>query len=214
MPETGEKLANTAGIAMVIRAMAGSALALAVEIIRPTCDPLDVVECREVTFEAVARDERNQNVTGDVQWEWDFGDNTTATDNPVVHSFGDPAYTVTATGTFNGQQARDTMLADVQAASVNSAGLSLMVLFGPNCDFVAGGTVCHDCTIVVRQDPASGSNILEVRFYGDGDLVRTDTVPEYVADPVTGAVQWNQWSWPWMNWGDVSPPCPGTMTNP
>jgi len=75
--------------------------ALAVEIVVPPTDPFTCEVNIGQDFEAVAYLDGQQLPSGEVTWDWDFGDNTDhTTSNPTVHTYPDTGnYTVTVTVT-------------------------------------------------------------------------------------------------------------------
>ena len=187
-------LALGAGVTFLLF-MSGTTQALTVQIVRPTCDPVQVQECWEVTFEAVAWDERQQDVTGQVLWHWDFGDNTFSDQNPVKHIFGDPDYTITATATLGPATAFATMTATVTASSPAAACLSLDAWFGPGYDYKSGGDLCHDSFVSVREDVTCDRPVAYVEFVRDGQVVGIVEEPVLAHDDGR-----YYWEWGWVDW--------------
>jgi hypothetical protein len=150
-----ERLLTLAVVACVLPLCAGPAFAaFTVDIVRPSIDPLETKEDYPVCFEAVGLDEGQQDVSGQVDWQWDFGDTHGSTENPVSHAFDNAGnYTVWVTGTYNGQEAQDSTGVVVQEQGEEEAGWHLRIT--PESD----GMVCDDRRVWVLYD---GENVQEV----------------------------------------------------
>lgn len=157
------------GCAFAFPAMAGAA-GLAVQILKPDCDPIVFDAGQEHEFEAVAFAQGAELEGGQVTWNWDFGDDTPdSAANPTTHTFaarGNFHVVVTATyGTLSGQAELN-----VQAASPGTEELREKTTLtahcgGPSGPAFGGGQVCDETALAVRI-PLSAVNghLDEVRF--------------------------------------------------
>lgn len=110
-------------IGALVLATGSQALALTVEIIHPETDPFGVVVGSDIYFEAVAYDEADENVSDQVTWLWDFGDNETSDENPILHAYESAGnYEVTATATLGAAEAQDTITAQIDEQEEGAEG--------------------------------------------------------------------------------------------
>jgi len=122
---------------------AGAAHALSVDIIIPDTDPWIVSVDKPIDLRAVAYDDQQEDISDEVTWCWEFGDNTaTDDDNPTQHVYEDPGdYTVTVTATLSPQQAQDQIGIDAQVPT----GAFVLARQLPSGAYVTveGDDICH-----------------------------------------------------------------------
>jgi len=73
--------------------------------------PVQVEPGEEVKFEAIATDDWGEDLTGETEWTWDFGDGEQSNENPVWHVLeGGGTFEVTVTACCRGQEASDRII--------------------------------------------------------------------------------------------------------
>jgi len=153
-------------VALIFVAMltfvASQCLALTVEIITPSTDPFSVPVNQSQEFEAVAFSGGVELESGDVTWDWDFGDDSDhATDNPTSHIYTETGdYVVTVTAEYSSEQAQDSISAEVLAPEF--ANFDFFARPGLGDRF--GAEVCDQTDLVVRC-PAEGAHPFTAKFY-------------------------------------------------
>lgn len=106
---------------------------------------------RPQTFEAVARDDQQQDVTSEVTWSWDFDDGSDPDfDNPTEHIFESAGnFTVTVTGIWSAQQQQDDAQVGIEAQEPTGAFVLARQLPGGAYESLQGTEVCHHRYLIV-----------------------------------------------------------------
>ena len=106
---------------------------------------------RPQTFEAVARDDQQQDVTSEVTWSWDFDDGSDPDfDNPTEHIFESAGnFTVTVTGIWSAQQQQDDAQVGVEVQEPTGAFVLARQLPGGAYESLQGTEVCHHRYLIV-----------------------------------------------------------------
>ncbi|MBM3499332.1 MAG: hypothetical protein FJX74_11755 [Armatimonadetes bacterium] len=189
--------------------------AFTVEIIVPPTDPFATEVDQPTDFAAVAYIDGQELPSGEVTWEWDFGDASDPdSNNPTEHTFTETGqYIVEVTGTYGQQQAQDVVAVLAQEAE-GDPGFVLEITPPDDvvCDIwevrvTAPGTNQYTAVAVTevwrREEGKAWEGFARSPATGDLPL---ECPLQFPALPNQTTEESRQWEGVWLTWNDQNFP--------